>query len=45
VVIAEQFVLSGTATEWVQLPGEYYARFEAQCRAPPLLVSAIRPAD
>lgn len=45
VVIAQEFVLSGTATEWPQLPGEYYARFEAQCRAPPLLVSGIRPAD
>jgi hypothetical protein len=45
VVMAQEFVLGGTPLEWSQMPSPYYAPFEAQCRAAPLFVSEVRPAD
>lgn len=45
VVMAEQFVMGGTAVPWTQLAAAHYAPFQAQCRALPFLVSEVWPAD
>ena len=45
VIVGEEFVISGEASQWPQPPNPYYARFQSQCGAPPFFVSGVRPAS
>ena len=45
ILIAEQLMIGGVTMPWTQLSANYYAPFEAQCRAQPFLVSEVTPAD
>jgi hypothetical protein len=45
VLVAQQFVMEGSALSWAELQGIAYAPFEHQCGSQPFAVAKVRLAD